>query len=83
MTDLCGFLLDGRNPAKFMLRRENSNDLHLSLGFVFQGAEVSAGTMSYKFLEVNGNPSESSGCELQLTTRGASSEQVSDAHVAA
>lgn len=31
MTDLCGFLLDGRNPAKFVFLRENCNDLKNSL----------------------------------------------------
>ena len=53
---MVGILLNSCSP------RENSNDLHLSLGFVFEGAEASAGAMSYKFRigldvnkEVNGN----------------------------
>jgi len=66
----------------FILRRENSNDLHLSPGFVLRVLRRGQGAMRYKFREVNGIPSESSGFEPQLTTRGASSEQVSDAQVA-
>jgi hypothetical protein len=26
MTDVCGFLLDGRNPANFVFPRENADD---------------------------------------------------------
>ena len=40
------FCWDGRNPAKFMLPRENFNDLHLSLEFVYEGMTTKV-RMSY------------------------------------
>jgi hypothetical protein len=44
MTDLCAFLLDGRNPAKFVLLRENSSDLHVSVEFEFRMSYGVAGS---------------------------------------